>query len=194
MLSDSRGEEWGGISHFLVAHVQMRDYFNEVQVMRAFNSGTLRGKAFPLSWKQPKQNWLIPDTEMVCESHREPLPGFGAWPGVGVIPLATFRGEVGGGGLKLPFFDVVSTGRVFLSFSGSLCPLSVQEFPPTLVFWRQKGRGWQGRRGAKRTPLKLNIVFRGNENLAFCSGHYPPAKLQQQGCWDKRTPSKRATK
>lgn len=165
--------------------------------MRAFNSGTLRGKAFPLSWKQPKQNWLIPDTEMVCESHREPLPGFGAWPGVGVIPLATFWGEVGGGGLKLPFFDVVSTGRVFyhaiLFFRLIMSSLSPGVSTHACVL-KATREGMTREKGSKKNPPEDEHHFLGNENLAFCSGHYPPAKLQQQGCWDKRTPSKRATK
>lgn len=30
-----------------------------------------------------------------------------------MIPLPTFQGEVGVGGLKLPLFDVVLTGRIF---------------------------------------------------------------------------------
>jgi len=30
-----------------------------------------------------------------------------------MISLPTFQGEVTGGGLKLPLFDIVSTGRVF---------------------------------------------------------------------------------
>lgn len=158
----------------------MRDYFNEVQVMRAFNSGTLRGKAFPLSWKQPKQNWLIPDTEMVCESQREPLPGFGAWPGVGVIPLATFQGEVDGGGLKLPFFDVVSTGRVFYLFQAHYVLSQSKSFHPRLCFEGNKGGADKGEGEQKEPPWSWTSFFGGMKTW-----HSAVDTILQQNCSNK---------
>lgn len=99
---------------------------------------------------------------MICESHREPLPRFGARLGVGVILPLTFGGEVGGGGLKLPLFDVVSTGRVFhhaiLFFRLIMSSLSPGASTHTCVLKATRERMTR-EKGSKKNPPGTSFLW-----------------------------------
>lgn len=83
-------------SHFLVTQVQMRDYFNEVQVMRALNSGTARGKVLPCPGSSQNKSDLS-QTQEQSANLTESLPGFNTQLRAGVIP-SLLSGEVRRGG------------------------------------------------------------------------------------------------
>lgn len=173
----------------------MRDYFNEAQVMRAFNSGTVRGKVFPCPGSSQNKS-DIPDTGAVCKPYWESLPGFNTQLRAAVIP-SLLPGEVRRGGLNLPLFDAVSTGRGFHHsiFLSRLVMSSLSSWVSThTCVWMEPGKGEQGQGEGKRSPLKLNALFSGREILKHCGWHCPPAKQQQRGCQDKRTSSQQATK
>lgn len=132
----------------------MRDNFNEAQVMRALNSGTVRGKAFPCPGSSQNKSDLSQTqkrsanpTESLC------LASTHSWGMVRSLP--SFQERSRRGGLNLPLFDAVSTGRGFHHsiFLSRLVMSSLSSWVSThTCVWMEPGKGEQGKGEGKRSP------------------------------------------